>query len=397
MSYPLDTTYPSHFSQQREFKNEKTKTEEEEQKKIQRLVDTNKAMTTKKKCCYTTGLETKQEEQHDKSLRHEQKEQKNSKHRFSKLAPENSTGQQFIQGHGSRIFRAVGKKDRHSKVCTSKGPRDRRVRLSPTTAIQLYDVQDRLGYDRPSKALDWLIDKAKTSIEALSHDLTNETDHYVNIKSSVLETKGDLKEHTKGCVNVGKTTTRLNSRYSLDQDNQTLISNMIPFPAGTCASSSSSSHFKDYSTQDLHSASGLLDLNVNDMDFYQNLSAWNICIAGNGRQGLFFNSLPESFEKQVVNQSQLSISSQREPLQSRNLFPLHDWVNPAISRPPFFIDGQNLYGQLSTSHSISGPTFSSDGLIGRKSSGTIQGEEQKHSAAPNKGSSACSSSQIYYS
>ncbi|KAG2294706.1 hypothetical protein Bca52824_041375 [Brassica carinata] len=58
--------------------------------------------------------------------------------------------------------------DRHSKVCTAKGPRDRRVRLSAHTAIQFYDVQDRLGFDRPSKAVDWLIKKAKTSIDELA-------------------------------------------------------------------------------------------------------------------------------------------------------------------------------------------------------------------------------------
>ncbi|KAK1435184.1 hypothetical protein QVD17_00945 [Tagetes erecta] len=43
-----------------------------------------------------------------------------------------------------------------------------RVRLSAHTAIQFYDVQDRLGYDRPSKAVDWLIKKAKTAIDKLA-------------------------------------------------------------------------------------------------------------------------------------------------------------------------------------------------------------------------------------
>ncbi|XP_051135193.1 uncharacterized protein LOC127254234 isoform X2 [Andrographis paniculata] len=61
----------------------------------------------------------------------------------------------------------ASKKDKHSKVCTARGPRDRRVRLSPKTAIQFYDVQDRLGYDRPSKAIDWLIKEAKIAIDAL--------------------------------------------------------------------------------------------------------------------------------------------------------------------------------------------------------------------------------------
>ncbi|RRT35850.1 hypothetical protein B296_00047714 [Ensete ventricosum] len=65
------------------------------------------------------------------------------------------------------ILRSTGRKDRHSKVCTAKGPRDRRVRLAAHTAIQFYDVQDRLGYDRPSKAVDWLIKNAKVAIDQL--------------------------------------------------------------------------------------------------------------------------------------------------------------------------------------------------------------------------------------
>ncbi|CAI9089270.1 OLC1v1023817C1 [Oldenlandia corymbosa var. corymbosa] len=75
---------------------------------------------------------------------------------------------EIIQVQGGHILRATGRKDRHSKVYTSKGPRDRRVRLSAHTAIQFYDVQDRLGYDRPSKAVDWLIKKAKTAIDKLA-------------------------------------------------------------------------------------------------------------------------------------------------------------------------------------------------------------------------------------
>ncbi|RWW43786.1 hypothetical protein BHE74_00050523 [Ensete ventricosum] len=68
----------------------------------------------------------------------------------------------------SHILRSIGRKDRHSKVCTAKGPRDRRVRLAAHTAIQFYDVQDRLGYDRPSKAVDWLIKNAKAAIDQLA-------------------------------------------------------------------------------------------------------------------------------------------------------------------------------------------------------------------------------------
>ncbi|CAI9757258.1 unnamed protein product [Fraxinus pennsylvanica] len=73
----------------------------------------------------------------------------------------------IVQVQGHHILRSTSQKDRHSKVYTAKGPRDRRVRLSAHTAIQFYDVQDRLGYDRPSKAVDWLIEKAKDAIDKL--------------------------------------------------------------------------------------------------------------------------------------------------------------------------------------------------------------------------------------
>ncbi|GAB2226729.1 hypothetical protein Droror1_Dr00022549 [Drosera rotundifolia] len=66
-----------------------------------------------------------------------------------------------------RVSRAFGGKDRHSKVCTVRGLRDRRVRLSVPTAIQLYDLQDRLGLSQPSKAVDWLLNAAKDEIDEL--------------------------------------------------------------------------------------------------------------------------------------------------------------------------------------------------------------------------------------
>ncbi|KAK9093370.1 hypothetical protein Syun_028281 [Stephania yunnanensis] len=66
-----------------------------------------------------------------------------------------------------RVSRTAGGKDRHSKVLTAKGLRDRRVRLSVSTAIQFYDLQDRLGYDQPSKAVEWLIKAATDAISEL--------------------------------------------------------------------------------------------------------------------------------------------------------------------------------------------------------------------------------------
>ncbi|KAJ3673850.1 hypothetical protein LUZ60_005842 [Juncus effusus] len=66
-----------------------------------------------------------------------------------------------------RVSRAFGGKDRHSKVTTIRGLRDRRIRLSVQTAIQLYDLQDKLGFNQPSKVVDWLINAAQHEIDKL--------------------------------------------------------------------------------------------------------------------------------------------------------------------------------------------------------------------------------------
>ncbi|XP_020583811.1 transcription factor PCF6-like [Phalaenopsis equestris] len=66
-----------------------------------------------------------------------------------------------------RVSKAFGGKDRHSKVSTIRGLRDRRVRLSVPTAIQLYDLQDRLGLNQPSKVVDWLLNAARQEINKL--------------------------------------------------------------------------------------------------------------------------------------------------------------------------------------------------------------------------------------
>ncbi|KAF7838540.1 Transcription factor TCP5 [Senna tora] len=66
-----------------------------------------------------------------------------------------------------QVSRAFGGKDRHSKVCTIRGLRDRRIRLSMPTAVQLYELQDRLGLSQPSKVIDWLIEATKADIDKL--------------------------------------------------------------------------------------------------------------------------------------------------------------------------------------------------------------------------------------
>ncbi|XP_071703490.1 transcription factor TCP13-like [Rutidosis leptorrhynchoides] len=66
-----------------------------------------------------------------------------------------------------RVSQASGGKDRHSKVWTVKGLRDRRIRLSIPAAIQLYDLQNQLGLTQPSKVIDWLLDVTKDDIDNL--------------------------------------------------------------------------------------------------------------------------------------------------------------------------------------------------------------------------------------
>ncbi|KAI4343977.1 hypothetical protein L6164_011258 [Bauhinia variegata] len=87
---------------------------------------------------------------------------------ISKAAP--STSRQWSAFRNPRIVRVsrtFGGKDRHSKVCTVRGLRDRRIRLSVTTAIQLYDLQDKLGVSQPSKVIDWLLEATKNDIDML--------------------------------------------------------------------------------------------------------------------------------------------------------------------------------------------------------------------------------------
>ncbi|KAG8367015.1 hypothetical protein BUALT_Bualt16G0028400 [Buddleja alternifolia] len=59
------------------------------------------------------------------------------------------------------------RKDRHSKIFTAQGPRDRRVRLSIPIARKFFDLQEMLGFEKPSKTLDWLLTKSKAAIEDL--------------------------------------------------------------------------------------------------------------------------------------------------------------------------------------------------------------------------------------
>ncbi|KAK7273186.1 hypothetical protein RIF29_14234 [Crotalaria pallida] len=62
----------------------------------------------------------------------------------------------------------ASKKDRHSKIHTSQGLRDRRVRLSIDIARKFFDLQDMLGFDKASDTLEWLFNKSKKAMKELA-------------------------------------------------------------------------------------------------------------------------------------------------------------------------------------------------------------------------------------
>ncbi|KAH7858952.1 hypothetical protein Vadar_029733 [Vaccinium darrowii] len=65
------------------------------------------------------------------------------------------------------------KKDRHSKIETAQGPRDRRMRLSLEVAPQFFGLQDMLGFDKASKTVGWLLGKSKNAIKELKRGVSN--------------------------------------------------------------------------------------------------------------------------------------------------------------------------------------------------------------------------------
>nr|ABK96829.1 TCP transcription factor [Lilium longiflorum] len=60
------------------------------------------------------------------------------------------------------------RKDRHSKICTAQGPRDRRMRLSLDVARKFFGLQDMLGFDKASKTVQWLLTMSDTAIKELT-------------------------------------------------------------------------------------------------------------------------------------------------------------------------------------------------------------------------------------
>ncbi|CAK7344475.1 unnamed protein product [Dovyalis caffra] len=110
------------------------------------------------------------------------------------------------QHNPSHILAGKGsvKKDRHSKIYTSQGLRDRRVRLSIEIAHKFFDVQDMLRFEKTSKILDWLLTKSKKAIKELLQncEIVSETgglEENVISKIESLTGLSDEKIRMKSC------------------------------------------------------------------------------------------------------------------------------------------------------------------------------------------------------
>uniref|UniRef100_A0A0E0ELU2 TCP domain-containing protein n=1 Tax=Oryza meridionalis TaxID=40149 RepID=A0A0E0ELU2_9ORYZ len=58
--------------------------------------------------------------------------------------------------------------DRHSKIRTAQGVRDRRMRLSVGVARDFFALQDKLGFDKASRTVEWLLTQSKHAIDRLT-------------------------------------------------------------------------------------------------------------------------------------------------------------------------------------------------------------------------------------
>ncbi|XP_028550169.1 transcription factor CYCLOIDEA-like [Dendrobium catenatum] len=78
-------------------------------------------------------------------------------------APEKTASDASLQPLSSRA--RPSRKDRHRKIDTAKGPRDRRMRLSLDVARKFFDLQDLLAFDKASKTVQWLLNESKAAIK----------------------------------------------------------------------------------------------------------------------------------------------------------------------------------------------------------------------------------------
>ncbi|KAL4360862.1 hypothetical protein GQ457_04G038930 [Hibiscus cannabinus] len=125
------------------------------------------------------------------------------------MATDNSVSETVINvpGCGNNITtdhrlqqmpRKGSKKDRHSKINTANGLRDRRMRLSLDVARDFFGLQDMLGYDKASRTVEWLLIQAKPEIRKL---MINNCFSFAASKSSSSTSEAEV---VSGSISQGK-------------------------------------------------------------------------------------------------------------------------------------------------------------------------------------------------
>ncbi|KAL3612276.1 hypothetical protein D5086_003296 [Populus alba] len=362
----------------------------------------------------------------------------------SRLGIRNTVGE-IVEVQGGHIVRSTGRKDRHSKVCTAKGPRDRRVRLSAHTAIQFYDVQDRLGYDRPSKAVDWLIKKAKASIDELAElpawDPTTAGFTPATSKTTTRSTQqqniSDEREYQLSMENVAASKTAAAAAIEVQNMQQQMAENpncssgFLPpsldsdaiadtiktfFPMGASTETSSPTiQFQNYPPDLLsRTSSQSQDLRLSLQSFQEPILLQHQA-HHHGHQAQNEHQLAAAAASVEVEDSssthhyhryrrcrhrhlysrfsaQTSFFSQRGPLQSSYTPSVRAWIDPAIT--PDHHEQQQIPQIYHQQTAISGIGFTASGgeFYGFRVPARIQGEDEEHDGIHNKPSSASSDS-----
>ncbi|XP_057460279.1 transcription factor TCP4-like [Actinidia eriantha] len=327
-------------------------------------------------------------------------------------------GGEIVEVQGGHIVRSTGRKDRHSKVCTAKGPRDRRVRLSAHTAIQFYDVQDRLGYDRPSKAVDWLISKAKAAIDELAELPPWKPTSRSNAEVTISEQNQEEDETARFDANalMGENSSSF-LPPSMDSD---AIADTFKsfFPIGAAAADSSAVQFQSqdlrlslqsfqdqtllHHQQSQHHGSnhhneqvifsgttgvGYDAPSAAETSRFQRMITWSDggYASSCGGGGFVFNSPPLPAPPLFGQNNQFV--SQRGPLQSSNTQSIRAWIDQYSIPAAADHHHHHLQNLPMYQSSLSGIEFSGFRIPAR-----IQGEEEEHDGVSDKPSSASSDS-----
>ncbi|KAK1380941.1 putative transcription factor, TCP [Heracleum sosnowskyi] len=148
-------------------------------------------------------------------------------HQNASLPNYNSSESKKSTLNKGSMARRSGKKDRHTKINTAKGLRDRRMRLSVQIARKFFDLQDRLGYDKASKTIEWLFSKSKKAINRLSSNTSTHLKNNsvcqkgsnsieISIEQRKIKTTADQVESVFGTKKTEKSATRSTKHFARD-------------------------------------------------------------------------------------------------------------------------------------------------------------------------------------